>query len=169
MYIYVVRDREAGNIIDYFPSMDAAEAALLEYEEADAEETGAMDLDFYEVADIEINDVKGLRMLAGLTQEAFSARYGIPKRTIEEWEGERRKAPPYVIELLKRAVFEDCLVSDKCLKELAKLKAKGFRVRSCHADVGAVVYILDNDPRHDRLVSWQITDYLDGDVEVIGC
>lgn len=125
--------------------------------------------DFYEVAVIEINDVKGLRMLAGLTQEAFSARYGIPKRTIEEWEGERRKAPPYVIELLKRAVFEDCLVSDKCLKELAKLKAKGFRVRTCHADVGAVVYILDNDPRHDRLVSWQVTDYLDGDVEVIGC
>lgn len=107
MDIYVVRDREAGNIIDYFPSMDAAEAALLEYEEADAEETGVMDLDFYEVAVIEINDVKGLRMLAGLTQEAFSARYGIPKRTIEEWEGERRKAPAYVIELLKRAVFED--------------------------------------------------------------
>ena len=90
----------------------------------------------------------------------------------------RREAerPPFlvlfnsnVIELLKRAVFEDCLVSDKCLKELAKLKANGFRVRTCHADVGAVVYILDNDPRHDRLVSWQVTDYMDGDVEVIGC
>lgn len=168
MKIYVVRDREAGNAIDYFPSVEAAEAGLLEYEEADmAEDT--YEPDFYEVAVIEINDVKGLRMLAGLTQEAFSARYGIPKRTIEEWEGERRKAPPYVIELLKRAVFEDCLVSDKCLKELAKLKAKGFRVRTCHADIGAVVYILDNDPRHDRLVSWQVTDYMDGDVEVIGC
>ena len=168
MYIYVVRDREAGNIIDYFPSVEAAEAALLGYEEADmADDT--YEPDFYEVAVIEINDVKGLRMLAGLTQEAFSARYGIPKRTIEEWEGERRKAPAYVIELLKRAVFEDCLVSDKCLKELAKLKAKGFRVRTCHADVGAVVYILDNDPRHERLVSWQVTDYMDGDVEVIGC
>lgn len=112
MEIYVVRDREAGNVIDYFPSMVAAEAALLEYEEADKAE-GSFETGFYEVAVIEINDVKGLRMLAGLTQEALSKKYGIPKRTIEEWEGERRKAPAYVIELLKRCVFEDFHI-DRC-------------------------------------------------------
>lgn len=106
MKIYVTRDREAGNVIDYFPSVGAAEAALREYEEADKKE-GTYEEDFYEVASIEINDVKGLRMLTGLTQEALAKKYGIPKRTIEEWEGERRKAPAYVIELLKRCVFED--------------------------------------------------------------
>lgn len=106
MEIYVVRDREAGNIIDYFPSMDAAEAALLDYEENDMKED-TYEPDFYEVAEVEINDIRGIRYLAGLTQAKFSEKYGIPKRTIEEWEGGRRTPPPYVVTLLRRAVEED--------------------------------------------------------------
>ena len=36
---------------------------------------------------MEINE---LRMLSGLSQQAFSDKYKIPKRTIENWEGGKR-------------------------------------------------------------------------------
>ena len=50
---------------------------------------------------------KEIRSLTGLSQAKFSEIYHIPKRTIEDWENDRRKAPVYVLELLERAVKED--------------------------------------------------------------
>lgn len=52
-------------------------------------------------------EVKELRMLSGLSQQAFSEKYGIPKRSIENWEGGKRNPPEYVISLLDRVVRED--------------------------------------------------------------
>ena len=52
-------------------------------------------------------EVKELRMLSGLSQQAFSEKYGIPKRSIENWEGGKRNPPEYVISLLERVVRED--------------------------------------------------------------
>lgn len=52
-------------------------------------------------------EVKELRMLSGLSQQAFSEKYGIPKRSIENWESGKRTPPEYVISLLERAVKED--------------------------------------------------------------
>lgn len=51
--------------------------------------------------------IKKLRELTGLSQQAFSDKYEIPKRTIEDWEAERRAPSEYVIKLLERAVKED--------------------------------------------------------------
>ena len=51
--------------------------------------------------------IKKLRELTGLSQQAFSEKYKIPKRTIENWEGGKRNQPEYVILLLERAVKED--------------------------------------------------------------
>lgn len=51
--------------------------------------------------------IKELRALTGLSQKTFSDKYGIPKRTVEDWEAERRTPPEYVILLLERAVKED--------------------------------------------------------------
>ena len=45
-------------------------------------------------------NIKELRKEAGMTQKAFSEYFGIPKRTIEEWEGERRKCSDYLLELM---------------------------------------------------------------------
>lgn len=52
-------------------------------------------------------EVKELRMLSGLSQQAFSEKYGIPKRSIENWESGKRTPPEYVISLLARVVKED--------------------------------------------------------------
>lgn len=52
-------------------------------------------------------DFREIRTLSGLTQQAFSEKYEIPKRTVEDWESGRRNPPGYVIALLERAVKED--------------------------------------------------------------
>ena len=52
-------------------------------------------------------DIKELRNLANLSQQAFSEKYGIPKRSIENWESGKRTPPEYVIKLLERVVKED--------------------------------------------------------------
>ena len=51
--------------------------------------------------------IKELRELTGLTQAGFSEKYGIPKRSIENWEGEKREPPTYLIKLLERVVKLD--------------------------------------------------------------
>ena len=51
--------------------------------------------------------IKELRILTGLSQQAFSDKYKIPKRTIEDWESERRTPPEYVVLLLERVIKED--------------------------------------------------------------
>ena len=48
---YVVRDREAGNPIERFATMEDAEAALRSYEESDKKD-GIYEQDFYEVAPV---------------------------------------------------------------------------------------------------------------------
>ena len=48
----VTRDREAGNIIDEFNTMEEAEAAILAYENEDRR-LGIYEPDFYEAAEIE--------------------------------------------------------------------------------------------------------------------
>lgn len=48
-----------------------------------------------------------MRELLGVSQDKFSTMYGIPKRTIENWEQGKRQCPQYVASLLERAVKED--------------------------------------------------------------
>ena len=52
-----------------------------------------------------------IRKLSGLTQDAFSKKYGIPKRSIENWEAASdstyREPPDYLLRLLERVVKED--------------------------------------------------------------
>lgn len=48
--------------------------------------------------------VKEMREMLGMTQREFSEKFEIPYRTIQEWEGERRTPPKYVMNLLEFAV-----------------------------------------------------------------
>ena len=51
--------------------------------------------------------IKELRRLSGKTRAAFARQYGIPQRTVENWEGEVNDPPAYVVDLLARAVVTD--------------------------------------------------------------
>lgn len=44
---------------------------------------------------------KELRISSGMTQQEFAEYFGIPKRTIEDWERGARKCAPYLLNLMK--------------------------------------------------------------------
>ena len=54
-----------------------------------------------------MNRIKAIRKRTGLTQAAFGERYGIPKRTVENWEGGKNDPPTYVVKMLERLVEID--------------------------------------------------------------
>lgn len=51
--------------------------------------------------------IKRIRHLTGLSQEKFGRKYGIPKRTIQNWELDLNEPAPYLIELLEFKVKSD--------------------------------------------------------------
>ena len=52
-------------------------------------------------------ELRELRTQLGDTQSEFAGRYGIPFRTVQDWEAGIRKPPEYLIKLLERRVRED--------------------------------------------------------------
>ena len=53
------------------------------------------------------NKIKELRAETSLTQEKFSQYYGVPKRTLENWETGRREPPSYIVRWLERLIDID--------------------------------------------------------------
>ncbi|MCR5484326.1 MAG: helix-turn-helix domain-containing protein [Clostridiales bacterium] len=49
--------------------------------------------------------VKEARTLAGWTQQRLSDELNIPKRTIENWEGEKRKCPEWAEQLIVQEIL----------------------------------------------------------------
>lgn len=52
-------------------------------------------------------NIKSIRSVSGLTQAEFAEKYGVSKRSVESWEGERRRPPEYLVDLLAYAVYTD--------------------------------------------------------------
>ena len=51
-----------------------------------------------------MNKIREMRKALGITQAEMSEVYGIPKRTIEDWEAGRREPAAYLVELLANTV-----------------------------------------------------------------
>lgn len=51
--------------------------------------------------------IQDTRERIGLNRTAFGKKYGIPMRTLENWEKFTAEAPRYLIDLLVRAAYED--------------------------------------------------------------
>ena len=47
------------------------------------------------------NPFKELRQASGMTQRAFAEYFGIPLRTVEDWERGEAKCAPYLLDLMK--------------------------------------------------------------------
>lgn len=54
--------------------------------------------------------IKELRTACGMTQQAFSDYFNIPKRTIEDWESGRRKPSQWVVELIEYKLEKEGLI-----------------------------------------------------------
>lgn len=61
-----------------------------------------------------MSKIKDARLAAGLTQQAVFDLLGIPMRTLQDWENERRKCPPWA----ERLIIKE-------LNDLAKKKVGG--------------------------------------------
>ena len=46
------------------------------------------------------NEVKTLRKALGMNRREFCEYYGIPYRTVQDWECEKRELPEYVLRLM---------------------------------------------------------------------
>lgn len=47
------------------------------------------------------NPFRELRISSGMSQRKFAEHFGIPRRTLEDWERGIAKCAPYLIELIK--------------------------------------------------------------------
>jgi transcriptional regulator with XRE-family HTH domain len=46
-------------------------------------------------------NIKELRTASGFSQKAFAEYFGIPKRSVENWESEARHCPAYLVDLIE--------------------------------------------------------------------
>lgn len=53
------------------------------------------------------NRAKEIREISGLSRAAFCRKYGMPVRTMEDWEAGKRIPPEYILDWLERLVRED--------------------------------------------------------------
>ncbi len=52
-------------------------------------------------------NIKELRAITGLSQQKFGDKYGIPRRTLQNWELGLRKAPDYTVKMLEAQIKKD--------------------------------------------------------------
>lgn len=64
----------------------------------------------------QIETLKSIRELAGMNRTEFAQYMGIPRRTLEEWEGGRRKAPDYVLRLIVYRVRTEKILRENSLE-----------------------------------------------------
>lgn len=100
-----------------------------------------------------LSETAQIRAILGLSQADFAKKYGIPKRTIEEWDRGTRKPPQYVIELLKRVVAED----SKEMERENKLSYEGF------FEKGKRVKVTINGKTYERVVREEMDFTIWGD------
>jgi len=60
-----------------------------------------------------IQSIKEIRQLTGLSQTKFAEKYQIPLRTLQDWEAGRREPAEYLVALLERAVRADVMAADE--------------------------------------------------------
>ena len=58
-------------------------------------------------------EVKELREKMGMNRREFSDYYGIPYRTVQDWEAEKRELPEYLLRLMKYRAEVEYMVKNK--------------------------------------------------------
>ena len=57
--------------------------------------------------------VKELREKMGMNRREFSDYYGIPYRTVQDWEAEKRELPEYLLRLMKYRAEVEYMMKSK--------------------------------------------------------
>ena len=56
---------------------------------------------------------RGLRQASGMTQKDFASYFGIPKRTVEEWDTGERACASYLLSLIEYKLKKEGLIGDQ--------------------------------------------------------
>ena len=59
------------------------------------------------------NRILAIRTASGMSRHQFAEYFGIPYRTIQDWELGNRKAPEYVVDLMEYKLQREGLICDK--------------------------------------------------------
>ena len=57
--------------------------------------------------------IKEMRALTGMSQAKFGEYFGIPMRTIQNWENDVSKCPQYVVDLIEYKLIKEQLIFPK--------------------------------------------------------
>ena len=60
---------------------------------------------------------KELRKLSGMTQQKFSEYFGIPRRTIEDWDSGKRVCTNYLIDLMEYKLRKENIIVQELLEK----------------------------------------------------
>ena len=73
-------------------------------------------------------EVKELREKMGMNRREFSDYYGIPYRTVQDWEAEKRELPEYLLRLMKYRAEVEYMMKRGCEKSIVpkKRRTKGL-------------------------------------------
>ena len=98
-----------------------------------------------ELTELELQQKKlyMLREELGLNRKEFAMEYGIPLRTIEDWEHGKRKMPSYLLRLLTYKVKLDKLNAEKNVNVI------------CDAEGKKIVLINDIRFKSRRMINWE--------------
>lgn len=58
-------------------------------------------------------DIREIRQAVKMTRADFARYFGIPYRTVEEWESRRAKCAPYLIALIRYKLEKEGLLHDE--------------------------------------------------------
>lgn len=71
--------------------------------------------------------IRALRAETGLNRKQFAEHFGIPLRTVEEWEAGRRKPPEYIPRLIKYQIMYELQFNERGKKdEIGSLMKDGI-------------------------------------------
>lgn len=110
-------------------------------------------------------ELRILREELGLNRKEFAIEYGIPLRTVEDWEHGKRKMPDYVLRLLVYKAKIDILAQKNKEEQAEKTKSKNVNI-IVDSDGTKIVLINDIRFKGKKREEWkEIEKYL---VEYVG-
>ncbi len=109
--------------------------------------------------EVQQKELHMLRNEIGLNRKEFAMEYGIPLRTLEDWEHGKRKMPNYLLRLLAYKVKLDAL--SKTVEEQKRADIVQNVNVICDAEGKKVVLINDIRFKSRRIIDWNaIEEYL---------
>lgn len=100
--------------------------------------------------------VKAMRVSTGLSQNKFSALFGIPTRTLQDWESGRRNPPNYVISMMWTILNYKGLVNVNTISKVQRQEAVNM----------ATAIILTATEGYNKEFMLGLNSFIEGDISL---